>query len=116
MIKIYFSPTIYKSANKLIEHAKVNLIKRDTYPKIYCNTKMGIITFLREGDIYPMHSDNKGGMNKVTFLNNNGGMKFEELDVKAFTGLTMEFKTEESHQPYTDKGDRWALLQRYEKS
>ena len=63
-----------------------------------------------------MHDDSNGKINKVTFLNNNGGMRFEELDVKAFTGLTMEFKTEEKHQPYTLKGDRWALLQRYEQS
>ena len=53
-------------------------------------------------------------LNKVTFLNNNGGMRFEELEVKAFTGLSIEFKTEEKHQPYTENGDRWALLQRFD--
>jgi hypothetical protein len=116
MIKVYFSPTIYKSANKLIEHAKNNLSKSAFPPRNFCKTEMGIITLLKEGEDYPMHDDSNGKINKVTFLNNNGGMRFEELDVKAFTGLTMEFKTEEKHQPYTLKGDRWALLQRYEES
>ena len=51
-------------------------------------------------------------MNIVTFLNNNGGMKFKDLDVKAFKGLSIKFNTSIPHQPYTSNKDRWALLQR----
>ena len=114
MIRVYFSPEIYKSASKLIKYAKNNLSKSDFPPRNFCKTEIGIITLLHERENYPMHDDSVGKINKVTFLNNNGGMKFKELDVKAFTGLSIEFRTEEKHQPYTENGDRWALLQRFD--
>ena len=67
-----------------------------------------------------MHDDSSGNINIVTFLNNNGGMKFGDeykniiLDIKAIKGLAMKFDTYINHEPYTINGDRWALLQREE--
>ena len=43
-------------------------------------------------------------------------MRFFDLDVKALKGLTIEFETDLPHQPYTEKGNRWALVQRHEKA
>lgn len=116
MIKVYFSPEIYKIASKLISHAKNNLVESEYFPTNYCNLDIGMVTLLKEGEIYPMHDDDGNRINKITFLNNNGGMRFFDLDVKALKGLTIEFETSLPHQPYTEKGNRWALVQRHEKS
>ena len=70
MIRVYFSPEIYKSASKLIKYAKNNLSKSDFPPRNFCKTEMGIITLLHERENYPMHDDSVGKINKVTFLNN----------------------------------------------
>ena len=59
-----------------------------------------------------MHDDGLNNINIVTFLNNEGGMQFENLDVKAIKGLSMRFNTSTPHKPYTNNKNRWALLQR----
>jgi len=119
MITIYFNSKIFKIANNLIDLAKDNLIDSNNYPKSYyyiCN--LGTITLLKSNEQYPMHDDSYGNINIVTFLNNNGGMRFGDtdkniiLDVKAIKGLSMKFETPINHEPYTTNGNRWVLLQR----
>ena len=112
MIEVYFSPKIYSMANKLIAIASEKLIHSEYYPKHYADLEIGVVTLLKPNENYPMHGDGKGRINIVTFLNNNGGMRFENLDVTAFKGLSIKFSTEILHQPYTTTKARWALLQR----
>ena len=40
----------------------------------------------------------------------------QTIDIQGIKGLTVEFDSMMLHKPYTDLQDRWALLQRYEKS
>jgi hypothetical protein len=112
MIEVYFSSKIYSMANKLIAIASEKLIHSESYPKHYANLEIGMVTLLKPNENYPMHGDGKGCINIVTFLNNNGGMRFKNLDVTAFKGLSIKFNTEILHQPYTTTKSRWALLQR----
>ena len=112
MINVYFSPKIYSIADDLIRLATPKLIHSHIPPKHYAVVELGIVTLLEPGEQYPMHDDGLNNMNIVTFLNNDGGMRFENLDVKALKGLSIKFNTSISHQPYTSNKDRWALLQR----
>ena len=112
MINVYFSPKIYSIADDLIRVATSKLIHSHIHPKHYAIIELGIVTLLKPGERYPMHDDGLNNMNIVTFLNNYGGMKFKDLDVKAFKGLSIKFNTSIPHQPYTSNKDRWALLQR----
>lgn len=112
MIRIYFSPKLYSIADDIIKLAKPKLIYSDAYPKQYAVIDIGIVTLLKAGDHYPMHDDGLNNINIVTFLNNEGGMQFENLDVKAIKGLSMRFNTSTPHKPYTNNKNRWALLQR----
>ena len=112
MINVYFSPKIYSIADDLIRVATSKLIHSHIHPKQYAIIELGIVTLLKPGERYPMHDDGLNNMNIVTFLNNNGGMKFKDLDVKAFKGLSIKFNTSIPHHPYTSNKDRWALLQR----
>ena len=120
MITVYFNYKIFKLADKLINLAKNNLTHGDGFPKYYFNMELGSITLLKSNERYPIHDDSFGNINIVTFLNNNGGMRFGDeykniiLAIKAIKGLAMKFDTHINHQPYTINGDRWALLQREE--
>lgn len=112
MIEVFFSPKIYSIADKLIAIASEKLIHTEDNPKHYAILEIGVVTLLEPNENYPMHGDGKGYTNIVTFLNNNGGMRFKNLDVTAFKGLSIKFNTEILHQPYTTTKSRWALLQR----
>jgi hypothetical protein len=112
MIEVFFSPKIYSIADKLIAIASEKLIHTEDSPKHYAYLEIGVVTLLEPNENYPMHGDGKGYTNIVTFLNNNGGMRFKNLDVTAFKGLSIKFNTEILHQPYTTTKSRWALLQR----
>ena len=112
MIEVYFNLKIYSIADNLINLANKKLIHSDAPPKHYAIIDLGIVTLLNPGERYLMHDDGLNNINIVTFLNHNGGMKFETLDVKAFKGLSMKFSTSILHQPYTNSKPRWALLQR----
>lgn len=112
MITVYFSPKIYSIADNLIELAIPKLQHGNAYPKHYAIVDLGIVTLLKSGEKYPMRDDGLNNTNIVTFLNNDGGMRFKDLDVKALKGLSIKFNTSISHQPYTSNKNRWALLQR----
>ena len=112
MINVYFSPKIYSIADDLIELAIPKLQHGNAYPKHYAIVDLGIVTLLKSGEKYPMHDDGLNNINIVTFLNNDGGMRFKDLDVKALKGLSIKFNGSIRHEPYTSDKDRWALLQR----
>ena len=112
MIEVYFSFKIYSIADDLIRLATPKLVHSHTYPTHYAIMDLGIVTLLKSGENYPMHDDGLNNINIVTFLNNDGGMRFKDLDVKALKGLSIKFNSSIRHQPYTSDKDRWALLQR----
>ena len=117
MVKIRFNSNIYKIADSLVKFGLENLIIGKSYPKNHAKHKLGIITLLKAGNTYPEHVDAPGFINKLTFLNSVGGIIINQtIDIQGIKGLTVEFDSMMLHKPYTDLQDRWALLQRYEKS